>query len=107
MIPHGVEVFVALEPIDLRWSFDRLSGIVEERIGREARSGASSRVATTRAPLATKGRARLMAPSDLESGPTAVPHAASTRPWWHGRDPRASMGPGSMRSSCVASLRLK
>lgn len=40
MIPHGVEVFVALDPIDLRWSFDRLSGIVEERIGREARSGA-------------------------------------------------------------------
>jgi transposase len=40
MIPRGVEVFVALEPIDLRWSFDRLSGIVEERIGREARSGA-------------------------------------------------------------------
>jgi len=32
MIPHGVEVFVGLEPIDLRWSFDRLSGIVAERI---------------------------------------------------------------------------
>ncbi len=40
MIPHGVEVFVGLEPIDLRWSFDRLAGIVTERIGREARSGA-------------------------------------------------------------------
>jgi transposase len=40
MIPRGVEVFVGLEPIDLRWSFDRLSGIVTERIGREARSGA-------------------------------------------------------------------
>lgn len=40
MIPHGVEVFVALEPIDLRWSFDRLAGIVSGRIGREARSGA-------------------------------------------------------------------
>ncbi len=40
MIPRGVEVYVALEPIDLRWSFDRLTGIVEERIGREARSGA-------------------------------------------------------------------
>jgi len=40
VIPRGVEVFVALEPIDLRWSFDRLAGIVEERIGREARSGA-------------------------------------------------------------------
>jgi transposase len=40
MIPHGVEIFVGLDPIDLRWSFDRLSGIVSERIGREARSGA-------------------------------------------------------------------
>lgn len=40
MIPAGVEVFVGLDPIDLRWSFDRLAGIVEERIGRNARSGA-------------------------------------------------------------------
>jgi len=40
MIPHGVEIYVGLEPIDLRWSFDRLAGIVEERIGRKARSGA-------------------------------------------------------------------
>ena len=40
MIPHGVEVFVGLEPIDLRWGFDRLAGLVEERIGRDARSGA-------------------------------------------------------------------
>jgi transposase len=40
MIPHGVEIFVGLEPIDLRWSFDRLAGAVAERIGREARSGA-------------------------------------------------------------------
>jgi transposase len=40
MIPRGVEVFVGMEPIDLRWSFDRLAGIVAERIGREARSGA-------------------------------------------------------------------
>lgn len=40
MIPHGVEIFVGLEPIDLRWSFDRLAGVVGERIGREARSGA-------------------------------------------------------------------
>jgi hypothetical protein len=23
VIPHGVEIFVGLEPIDLRWSFDR------------------------------------------------------------------------------------
>ena len=40
MIPHGVEIFVGLDPIDLRWSFDRLAGMVGERIGLEARSGA-------------------------------------------------------------------
>ncbi len=40
MIPHGVEVFVALTPIDLRWSFDRLAGVVESRIGRTPRSSA-------------------------------------------------------------------
>ncbi|MCX5748026.1 MAG: IS66 family insertion sequence element accessory protein TnpB [Proteobacteria bacterium] len=40
MIPHGVEVFVGLEPIDLRWGFDRLSGIVADRLSREPRCGA-------------------------------------------------------------------
>jgi transposase len=40
LIPRGVEVFVGLEPIDLRWSFDRLAGIVVERLGREPRSRA-------------------------------------------------------------------
>lgn len=40
MIPHGVEIFVGLDPIDLRWSFDRLAGIVADRIGRSARGGA-------------------------------------------------------------------
>lgn len=36
MMPRGVDVFVGLEPIDLRWSFDRLAGVVE-RLGREVR----------------------------------------------------------------------
>lgn len=40
MIPHGVEVYVGLEPIDLRWGFDRLSGIVAERLTQDARCGA-------------------------------------------------------------------
>lgn len=40
MIPSGVEVFVAVAPIDLRWGFDRLAGFVEEQVGRPARSGA-------------------------------------------------------------------
>jgi transposase len=40
MIPRGVEIFVGVEPIDLRWSFDRLSGIATDRVGLPARSGA-------------------------------------------------------------------
>lgn len=40
MIPSGVEIFVGVAPIDLRWGFDRLSGVVEEQIGRPSRSGA-------------------------------------------------------------------
>lgn len=40
MIPNGVEIFVGLAPIDLRWGFDRLAGLVREQIGRDARSGA-------------------------------------------------------------------
>jgi transposase len=40
MIPAGVEIYLALEPVDMRLSFDRLSGLAKERIGYEARSGA-------------------------------------------------------------------
>jgi len=40
MIPAGVQVFVAREPVDMRYGFERLSGLVRDRIGYEARSGA-------------------------------------------------------------------
>jgi transposase len=40
VIPAGVEIFVALAPIDLRLGFDRLAGIANEQLGRNARSGA-------------------------------------------------------------------
>lgn len=40
MIPRGVEIFVGLSPIDLRWGFERLCGAVTERMGRGVRSGA-------------------------------------------------------------------
>jgi transposase len=40
MIPQGVQVFVALEAIDLRYSFDRLSGLAKEQVGYDPRSGA-------------------------------------------------------------------
>jgi len=40
VIPAGVEVFVALSPVDLRCSFDRLAGFAKEQVGIDARSGA-------------------------------------------------------------------
>lgn len=40
MIPRGVDIYLGVEPIDLRWGFDRLCGVVSERIGRRPRSGA-------------------------------------------------------------------
>lgn len=40
MIPAGVEIYVALEPIDMRLSFDRLSGLAKEHVGYDPRSGA-------------------------------------------------------------------
>ena len=39
MIPSGVQIFVALEPIDMRLSFDRLAGIALERTGYDVRGG--------------------------------------------------------------------
>ena len=40
MIPAGVQVFVSLEPVDMRFGFERLSGMVRERMGYEPRGGA-------------------------------------------------------------------
>lgn len=40
MIPHGVEIFVAVEPVDMRLGFERLGGLVRERMRREPRSKA-------------------------------------------------------------------
>ena len=40
MIPAGTQVFVVLDPVDMRYGFERLSGLVRERVGYDARSGA-------------------------------------------------------------------
>ena len=40
MIPSGVEIYLALEPVDMRLSFDRLAGLAHEQTGYDARSGA-------------------------------------------------------------------
>jgi transposase len=40
VIPSGVQIYLALAPVDIRFSFDRLSGIAREHVGYDARCGA-------------------------------------------------------------------
>jgi transposase len=40
MIPAGTQIFLALERVDMRLGFERLGGMVRERMGYEPRSGA-------------------------------------------------------------------
>lgn len=40
MIPAGVQVFVALGAVDMRYGVERLSGLVREQMGYEPRGGA-------------------------------------------------------------------
>jgi transposase len=40
VIPQGVEIFVAVEPVDMRLGFERLGALVRERMRREPRSRA-------------------------------------------------------------------
>ena len=41
LIPQGMEIFVAVEPVDMRLGFERLGGLVRERMRREPRSKAA------------------------------------------------------------------
>lgn len=40
MIPQGMEIFIAVDPVDMRLGFERLGALVRERMGREPRTKA-------------------------------------------------------------------
>lgn len=40
MIAHGLPIYVALEPVDMRFGYERLGGLVRERMQTEPRSRA-------------------------------------------------------------------
>jgi len=40
MIAHGIPIYVALEAVDMRWGFERLGGMVREKMQAEPRSRA-------------------------------------------------------------------
>jgi transposase len=39
VIPHGVRVFLCVEPVDMRLGFDRLAQLARERVGRDPVDG--------------------------------------------------------------------
>lgn len=40
IIPQGIEIFVSTKPVDMRFGFERLGGLVREQMKREPRSKA-------------------------------------------------------------------
>lgn len=42
VIPAGVEIFVAVAPIDLRWEVGQLASVAGEQFGRNARSATAA-----------------------------------------------------------------
>jgi len=40
MIAHGLPIYVALEPVDMRYGYERLGGLVREKMQSEPRSRA-------------------------------------------------------------------
>ena len=73
----GLKVFVALEPCDLRKSFNGLEGLVKERLGEEPRSGAlfvfANRARTRLKILYWDGSGLWVLCKRLEKGPFSWP----------------------------------
>lgn len=40
ILPRGVSIYLAMGRVDLRWSFDALSGLAKDRMRQDPRSGA-------------------------------------------------------------------
>jgi transposase len=50
VIPHGLPIYVALEPVDMRLGFERLGGMMREKMALEPRSRALFVPTTPRQP---------------------------------------------------------
>lgn len=80
MIPQGVEVYVATEPVDMRLGFERLGGLVRERMAREPRTRSAvfvffGRKRQTVKVLAWDGTGVLLIYKKLDAGLFEVPRA--------------------------------
>jgi transposase len=81
VIPAGVQIFVALARVDMRYGFERLAGLARDQIGYDARSGAlflfvGKRGATLKA-LFFDGTGMCLLHKKLDRGVFALPAAAT------------------------------
>lgn len=81
MIPQGIEIFVATEPVDMRFGFERLGALVRERMQREPRSRSAMFVFIGKRKLSLKvlwwdGTGIILLYKKLDKGVFELPLAA-------------------------------
>jgi transposase len=79
MIAHGIPIYVALEPVDMRFGYERLGGFVREKMQAEPRSRAlfvfvGKRGHTMKA-LTWDGSGVIMIHKKLDAGKFELPKA--------------------------------
>lgn len=81
MIPQGVPIFVALEPVDMRFGGERLGALVRERMRQEPRSRALfvfvGKQGYSMKVLTWDGTGTIVAHKKLDAGRFELPRAAS------------------------------
>jgi transposase len=79
VIPHGYPVYVALEPVDMRMGYERLGGLVRERMQTEPRSRALfvfvGKRGFTMKVLTWDGTGVIMIHKKLDAGKFELPRA--------------------------------
>jgi transposase len=80
VIAHGLPVYVALEPVDMRFGYERLGGIVRERMQTEPRSRALfvfvGKRGHTMKVLTWDGSGVIVVHKKLDAGKFEVPRAS-------------------------------
>jgi transposase len=82
MIAHGIPIYVALEPVDMRFGYERLGGFVREKMQAEPRSRAlfvfvGKRGHTMKA-LTWDGSGVIVVHKKLDAGKFELPKATRT-----------------------------
>jgi transposase len=79
MIPHGIPIYIALEPVDMRMGFERLGSLVRERMQSEPRARALFAFVSKRGNsmkiLSYDGTGMILVHKKLDAGRFELPRA--------------------------------